>query len=333
MPFLHVGGDGAEQGYRIYYRMFPETMMNEAEVSWTKSSRRPRVIMLMGLGGNHLAWTPQIEHLAHFCDVCAVDNRGTGYSTAPSRKCRWTTRGMVADVTKVLDALEWDSGVHVVGISMGGMIAQEVALRVPDRIASLSLLATYSSAFGAMPTVSAVVDLGISTGMLSRDHKKMALSGMRVNFPEEWLMQTRTSSLHGGRVVENQRWLKKYNVLLNLSVPPELQKEGHAPPRPASSNTLIKQLAAVSTHRVGKMKFAELRSRGVPTLVLTGDEDALVRPANSEAIGRMLGVEVRRIPGCGHAMIHQCPSEVNMALQDTIRAGEMRSEPHMLSRL
>lgn len=57
--------------------------------------------------------------------VCAVDNRGTGYSGYPPGEIRWTTHRMAQDALAVLDDLKWQK-VHIIGISMGGMIAQEM---------------------------------------------------------------------------------------------------------------------------------------------------------------------------------------------------------------
>ena len=60
-----------------------------------------------------------------FPQVCAVDNRGTGYSGYPPGEIRWTTQRMAQDALAVLDDLKWQK-VHIIGISMGGMIAQEM---------------------------------------------------------------------------------------------------------------------------------------------------------------------------------------------------------------
>lgn len=155
----HVNIQSANGDYQIYYQRLPE----HAE----DLNDRPRVLLLMGLGGTHGLWKFQFEYLQTFCQVCAVDNRGTGYSGHPSGQIRYTTKRMAEDALAVLDDLGWTK-VHIIGISMGGMIAQELAIAVPNRVASLALLSTYSSALLALPTVAALIDLARSTGLLTR---------------------------------------------------------------------------------------------------------------------------------------------------------------------
>ena len=71
------------------------------------------------------------------------------------------------------------------------MIAQELALLAPQRVASLALLATYSSALLAMPTMKALLDLARSTGLLTRDLREQGQASMRLNFPQRWLEEKR----------------------------------------------------------------------------------------------------------------------------------------------
>ena len=86
----------------------------------------PPLLLIMGMSGTALHWgEPFLEGLRADFDVIAYDHRGVGASS------RWTgrsrSRGMAEDAAGLLDALEIDSA-HVLGISMGGMIAQELAL-------------------------------------------------------------------------------------------------------------------------------------------------------------------------------------------------------------
>ncbi|KAK4985979.1 hypothetical protein LTR66_008011 [Elasticomyces elasticus] len=100
----------------------------------------------MGLGGLKTAWQRQTKDFSHTqaetYSSLIIDNRGAGESDKPVM--RYSTSDMAKDVLEVLEHVGWtaDRSVHVVGISMGGMIAQELALLVPERIASLSLVST-----------------------------------------------------------------------------------------------------------------------------------------------------------------------------------------------
>ena len=95
--------------------------------------------------------------LASGYDVIAVDNRGCGRSSTPWRP--WTTRTMAADAVAVLDELEIERA-HVGGASLGGMIAQEIALEFPERVGTLVLLSTT----GGFP----LLDFAPRRGLLQR---------------------------------------------------------------------------------------------------------------------------------------------------------------------
>ncbi|KAI7296923.1 hypothetical protein KC352_g72 [Hortaea werneckii] len=100
----------------------------------------------MGLGGYMKAWQRQTKDFGHTDSdkySCLVfDNRGMGNSDKPL--LRYTTSEMAKDIVELLDHVGWKDqrSVHVVGISMGGMIAQELGLLIPDRICSLNLIST-----------------------------------------------------------------------------------------------------------------------------------------------------------------------------------------------
>ncbi|MGH3487637.1 MAG: alpha/beta fold hydrolase [Actinopolymorphaceae bacterium] len=120
----------ARDGLPLYYDYFDPAGRAPARP-------RPAVLLLMGLGANARVWAPVIAPFqAAGHPVVAMDNRGCGRSGAPWRP--WSTRTMAADAVAVLNAV----GVrrtHVVGASMGGMVAQEIGLAFPDRVHSLVL--------------------------------------------------------------------------------------------------------------------------------------------------------------------------------------------------
>eukprot|EP00929_Paragymnodinium_shiwhaense_P112903 TRINITY_DN81165_c0_g1_i1.p1 TRINITY_DN81165_c0_g1~~TRINITY_DN81165_c0_g1_i1.p1 ORF type:complete len:343 (+),score=56.13 TRINITY_DN81165_c0_g1_i1:105-1133(+) len=325
MPYVQVDEDAG--GHRLYYRLFPEQLAGEGHAVSSDLQLRPRVALIMGLGGSHLQWQLQVERLEKSCDVCVLDNRGIGFSSAPyeGRDWRWTTACLARDVCRVLDHLAWMENVHIVGISMGGMIAQELALAVPARVASLSLISTYASAIHALPSLAAMVDFGKSLGVLAWTEKEQAAAALRLNFPESWLHDTRPSDLHDGRVVPNERWVRKYGALQAAHVPADLKAQGvSAAPGPAPRRSLLRQLSAVLSHSVSKERGAVLVGHGFPIAVICGDRDALVRPVNSKILARRLDAKVHMLSGCGHGLIQQEPDTVTALLEETIREGEQR---------
>lgn len=100
----------------------------------------------MGLGSLKSAWQRQTKDFGHTqsdkYSVLIMDNRGIGESDKPLM--RYSTSEMAKDVIEVLDHIGWDKNrsLHVIGISMGGMISQELGLLIPERICSLTLLST-----------------------------------------------------------------------------------------------------------------------------------------------------------------------------------------------
>jgi pimeloyl-ACP methyl ester carboxylesterase len=99
------------------------------------------LLLIMGFGGDHLAWALQMADFAARHRVIAFDNRGVGQTDAPDEP--YTTRMMAADALGLMDALGVDSA-HVLGVSMGGMIAQELVLARPERVRSLHLACTFA---------------------------------------------------------------------------------------------------------------------------------------------------------------------------------------------
>mmetsp|Transcript_13739 Transcript_13739/g.30812 ORF Transcript_13739/g.30812 Transcript_13739/m.30812 type:complete len:331 (+) Transcript_13739:75-1067(+) len=325
MPFLEIDDltvhPAPPPKHQIYYRLFPE------HLSQDDVGDRPRVLLLMGMGGIHQVWNLQVQHLEQFCNVCAMDNRGTGYSSCPESEWRWTTNRMALDAICVLNTLRWNERVHVVGISLGGMIAQELALDVPERIASLTLIGTYPSALRSMPTPRALLEFGRSLGLLARDPKERGKAALRLNFPEAWLQQFSPSDLHGGKVVSHQRWVSKLTVQLFMDIPSELRSSGKKAALTAPVAVLLRQLSAVMTHRVTHQRCERLRRRGVPISIITGSDDVLVRPMNSHILGKLFEAPVTTLAGCGHGLIHQSPGELNALIEATVRAGERGVRP------
>src|SRR6185312_3628284 len=104
----------------------------DVELDYERSGSGPPLLAIMGMSGTALHWgEPFLELLRRDFDVIAYDHRGVGASTHLTGAV--TTAQMAEDAAGLLDALEIDSA-HVLGISMGGMIAQELAIAHPERV-------------------------------------------------------------------------------------------------------------------------------------------------------------------------------------------------------
>ena len=101
----------------------------------------PAVVLIHGLAGDHTAWRSQVELLRPHFRVIAFDNRGAGRSTQVDEPV--STQDLAADTLGLMDQLGV-SQAHVVGRSMGGAVAQHMALMAPGRVASLALCASFA---------------------------------------------------------------------------------------------------------------------------------------------------------------------------------------------
>ncbi len=235
-----------------------------------KRAAGPAVVLLQGLGLSSRFWFDVPDLLASDPvsprHVLAIDNRGTGASDKPRRL--WTMGTMADDVISVLD----HAGVKeafVVGISMGGMIAQHVALRHPSRVRGLVLLAT-SAGFllGALPEAAALQRL-LS---LPFGGPRAALNLTRLLLPES-------------------KWGRAKEIFRDW---PKAMRDD-----PTAPHTFAAHLFAASTHLV----TGRLRSITCPAIVVAGSHDALIPLRNATVLAEKIpGAELEIIAETGHAV-------------------------------
>jgi pimeloyl-ACP methyl ester carboxylesterase len=243
MPFAE------RQGYRLHYELFG------AEES-------PPLLLIMGLGLAADAWSSLPGRLADRFRVIVFSNRGMGQSTAPAGGFR--IADLAADAASVLDELRVEQA-FVFGISMGGMIAQELALRHPARVRSLVLGATFCSQWSShKPALTVAADL-LLVSLSYRHPKRMA----RLMVSDAFFAAERERFVG---------WLGKLS---------------HPPPSVAR-----RQIVAITRHETEE-RLKELK---VPTLVITGTLDRLVPPQNSRHLATLIpGARLLELPGVGHA--------------------------------
>lgn len=258
---------------------------------WRVGDRGPRVLLIMGFGMRGDVWRPQIEGLSDDHRVAYFDNRGIGESERGPKR-RWTMADMAADALGVMDTLGWDDA-HVVGVSMGGMIAQELALRAERRLRSLSLIATHEG------------------GPLR--HKLPTVEGLR-----EFV---RANTSRGpARVEALQRLLYPEHFLREVDPRALGERMNAQMGRPAGRETFLGQLHAVARHHTGP-RLGQLR---VPTLIVKPALDVLIRPESADRLRRRIPhARLLTLPDAGHGAIFQRAREVNDALRRHVQDAEM----------
>jgi pimeloyl-ACP methyl ester carboxylesterase len=113
--------------------------VDDARLAYSRRGEGPSVVLIQGIGVHGEGWRPQVDALAGKYSCLWFDNRGVGNSQPPAR--RLSVDRMARDTVAILDAVNWTDA-HVIGHSLGGLVALRLALSAPDRVRSLSLLCT-----------------------------------------------------------------------------------------------------------------------------------------------------------------------------------------------
>ncbi|MFO0749197.1 MAG: alpha/beta fold hydrolase [Myxococcota bacterium] len=248
------------------------------------------VVLLTGWAVGGGVWEYQVPVLAPHHQVAWLDNRGAGKTRAPTRP--WTIAELARDVIALLDHLEFRAA-HIVGASMGGMIAQEVALQAPERTRSLTLIATHAGRLqDKLPRLGTLIGFAkVNTG--TPEQRKAAVEQML--FPLEYLATAEREPI--------DRALKRDF----LEQPPLGDR--------------MAQLGAIMRHETA----TRLKALSMPTLVVVAGKDMLLPPDGCEALARLIpGAKTLRLPDAGHGVIGQCPEPVNEALLEHLAAADAR---------
>src|ERR1039458_1291064 len=162
------------------HRILPMPVINagEVELNYERSGAGPPLLMIMGMSGTALSWGESfLQPLRQDFETIVYDHRGVGESSP--MEAPFTIAQLAEDAAALLDALEIDSA-HVVGISMGGMVAQELALAHPARLRTLTLGCTYSGGEGSSLASPEVIQR-LTEAMMSGERERAIRTGWEVN--------------------------------------------------------------------------------------------------------------------------------------------------------
>jgi pimeloyl-ACP methyl ester carboxylesterase len=237
------------------------------------------LVLVMGIGYDSSIWKlHQAAALARHFRVVIFDNRDAGRSSRASGP--YTITDMADDVAGLLDTMGIER-THLLGLSMGSMIAQEFALRHPDRLDRLVLCGS-----GAAPARSAFDPIGTWSWVKTRDATGEAFAAQQF----VWLFSS--------RFLRDEMAVRQTIAMLASN------------PHPVDAAAYSRQAQAYVQHDA----LDRLPGIAAPTLVVTGEQDLLTPPWISEEVARAIPgarLEIIRGEGASHLVMLERPDEFN----------------------
>ncbi len=255
----------------------------DARIAYEVAGTGQPVLLIQGVGVTGSGWGPQVEGLRHRFAVATFDNRGIGKSL-PLRGSV-TIEAMAEDAAAVLDALGWESA-HVMGHSMGGIIAQQFALAFPQRTRSLVLQCTTSRGPDAARLTPRLLGLGLRARIGTRAMRRRAF--LEMLYPDACL-----------DTVDVPRLAEETGALIGRDLADQ-------------PNVVFRQVRAMAKHdaehRLGELK-------GIPTLVMAGAHDPIGRPECGRRLAAAIpGAVYEEYADASHGLPLHFPDQVNARL-------------------
>ena len=260
----------------MYYEVHGPTVLPEDQAD--------SLLLIMGLGANTTSWEMQIPAFSREYRTVAFDNRGSGRSDKPQSP--YTIPQMADDAAALLDHLGISSA-HVFGMSMGGMVAQEMALRHPQRVRTLVLGGTMAGGPNAVMAGPQLIQQWASTALLPLE--QAIENGLRFLYSEEFIARN------------HERLVRRALDLAYLQPP---------------LDAVQRQVMAVLQFNT----FQRLADVTAPTLVISGTADQIVPPENSRILAeRIPGAQLIELEGAGHGFLAEKAEETNSTVLAFLR--------------
>jgi 3-oxoadipate enol-lactonase len=244
----------------------PSVRVPSAELHYERRGEGEPLLLIQGMSGTHVSWgEPFRAPLEREFDVIAFDNRGIGLSAPIDGP--FTIAEMATDTVGLLDELGIESA-HVIAISMGGMIAQELALAHPERLRSLVLGCTYCG--------------GPGSKLMPRENMEKLLAGMASGSREKAIQASWEVNLSPGFRADESRYAAFHEMATKV---------------PAAKQTIELQAQAVFGHDTHN----RIREISTPTLIVHGTEDGVLPFPNGELIALLMPeARFESLEGVGH---------------------------------
>jgi pimeloyl-ACP methyl ester carboxylesterase len=263
------------------------------ELYYESTGSGPAVLLISGQAMTLESWWRTVSELSGSFRVLTFDNRDMG------RSSHWPwpygVAQMADDAIAVLDAAGVERA-HVYGLSLGGMVAQELALRYPERVHALVLGATTPGGPEAVLAKTQPLTFFVRVGAMAPEEAEWAA------VPYNYSLRTRRE--HGERIAED--------------IAKRVQHQ-------TDTLAYLHQVAAAASHNT----LRRLGSIRVPTLVVHGEEDIVMPPRNGEILAKSIpGAELKLWPGAGHLYVTDEPEADRYIRKFLVRHGSTVVEQH-----
>jgi pimeloyl-ACP methyl ester carboxylesterase len=269
----------------------PELRTAGAHIRYERAGAGPAVLLAQGAGVCGSGWRPQVEALSDAHELVSFDNRGIGGSTREPG--RLTIEDMAADALALMDAAGIER-FHLAGHSIGGLVAQQVALVAPQRVKSLAFLCSFARGKQAARVTPAILMLGLRSRIGTKAMRRAAF--LRLVMPAAAL-----------RSLDRVAYAERLGALFghDLAAQPAIAFE---------------QLRAAARFDVSGRLGSLAR---VPTLVVSSAEDLIAAPRfGRELAAAIPGARYVEIADAGHALPIQRADEVNALLRAHFAAAD-----------
>jgi pimeloyl-ACP methyl ester carboxylesterase len=262
----------------------PKVKVNDIQLYYEVHGQGEPLVLIMGLGASTLGWDMQVPTFSRESQVVAFDNRGSGRSDKPATL--YTIRLLADDTAGLMDALGIASA-HVYGQSMGGLIAQELALTYPQRVRTLVLGSTSCGGRQAVPALPE--HLTLMASLITFSPEEAAEKGLPLMYSDEFIARRR------------QELIDRALAEAELRPPPD---------------AFARQVQAAVRYKA----YDRLTQIRCPTLVISGSDDKIVPAENSRILAeRIPNAEFVVLPKAGHGYLVECAEESNAIVLDFLR--------------
>eukprot|EP00884_Botryococcus_braunii_P007304 jgi/Botrbrau1/16575/Bobra.0068s0006.1 len=325
MPYIKCGEGETEA--TIYYEVRGPCECQQRD-SVTRREREcqhgavgtPSIVLIMGFAATHGCWGPQLQELlrgeadnqvhAPAMRALLMDNRGVGRSSSPKSVKAYSISLMANDVLTILDVLGWGP-VHVIGHSMGGMIAAKLAALAPERVASLTLISATAGGWQAVPRSYKALKYAIQL-MKAKTQEERAHVDLKFHFMKRTLRE-----LHPKYGCTRRELLHEEYV--------EGSKGGGMGQPPDGFRG---QLHAIWSNRITEREAEIVRAGDFPVMVLHGRHDLLAACRFGEQLARRFEATFVEMEGA-HFLTREKGPEINALLREMISDGPIfQADPY-----